>query len=105
MKTQIKTAGLIGISVAALLAAGTALADVSMDDAAKLQESGEIKSYDALNQIALKEHPGATITDTELEDSHGKYVYELELRDETGQEWDMDIDAASGEVLQNQQDD
>lgn len=105
MKTQIKTAGLISIGVAAMLSAATALADVRMDEAAKLQESGEIKSFEALNQVALKEHPGATITDTELEDSHGKYVYELELRDETGQEWDMDIDAASGDVLKNQQDD
>ncbi len=53
----------------------------------------------------MKEHPDATITDTELEDAYGKYVYQAELRDKDGQEWDVDVDATSGEVLQNQKDD
>jgi uncharacterized membrane protein YkoI len=85
--------------------AGQAFADVRIDEAVKLQQSGTIKSFDALNEVAVKQFPGATITDTELEDAYGKYVYQVELRDAKGQEWDVDIDAASGEVLRSQQDD
>ncbi len=99
-------AGAILVATAVLgLAATTAVADVRIDEAMKLQESGTIKSFEALNQVVMKEHPEATITDTELEDSYGKYVYQVELRDKAGQEWDVDLDATSGEVLQNQQDD
>ena len=76
-----------------------------IDEAMKLQESGKIKSFDALNEVVMKEHPGANITDTELEDAYGKYVYQVELRGKDDQEWDVDVDATSGEVLQNQKDD
>ena len=98
--------GAILVATAILgLAATTSFADVRIDEAMKLQESGKIKAFDALNEVVMKEHPGASITDTELEDSYGKYVYQLELRDKDGQEWDVDVDATSGEVLQNQKDD
>jgi uncharacterized membrane protein YkoI len=82
-----------------------AFADVRIDEAMQLQQDGKIKPFAALNEIALKEYPGATITDTELEDAYGKYVYQVELRDAAGKEWDVDIDASTGAVLQSQQDD
>jgi uncharacterized membrane protein YkoI len=87
------------------LATSMALADVRIDEAVKLQQDGTIKPFEALNEIALKEHPGAAITDTELEDASGKYVYQVELRDTQGKEWDVDIDATTGTVLKSQQDD
>ena len=86
------------------LATSMALADVRIDEAVKLQQDGTIKPFEALNEIALQEHPGATITDTELEDAYGKYVYQVELRDTQGKEWDVDIDATTGTVLKSQQD-
>ncbi|CAA0123664.1 Uncharacterised protein [Halioglobus japonicus] len=85
--------------------ASIAIADVRVDEAVKLQQDGKIKPFETLNEIALKAHPGATITDTELEDKYGKYVYEVELHDADGQEWDVEIDATSGEILQTKQDD
>ena len=85
--------------------ASQAFADVRIDEAVKLQQAGTIKSFDVLNEAALKQHPGATIIDTELEDSYGKYVYEVELRDAQGKEWDVDVDATTGEVLRSHQDD
>lgn len=84
--------------------AGIALADVRVDEAARLQSDGTIKPFETLNEIAIKAHPGATITDTELEDKYGKYIYEVELHDADGQEWDVDIDATTGEILKTEQD-
>ena len=98
VKLAVTTAVLSGV-------ASLAFADVRIDEAVKLQQAGTIKPFDALNEIAVKQHPGATITDTELEDAYGKYVYQVELRDSKGQEWDVEIDATSGEVLRSQQDD
>ena len=61
-----------------------------------------------LNQAALAQHPGTTaasITDTELEQTAtGAYVYQVELRDSKGIEWDVDLDAKTGKVLSNKQD-
>jgi uncharacterized membrane protein YkoI len=85
--------------------ASLAFADVRVDEAVQLMQDGKIKAFTELNAIAMKQFPGATITDTELEDAYGKFVYQVELRDATGKEWDVDIDATTGEVLKSQQDD
>tara|TARA_R110002124_G_scaffold91483_3_gene232794 strand:- start:3489 stop:3788 length:300 start_codon:yes stop_codon:yes gene_type:complete len=84
--------------------ANLALADVRVDEAARLQQEGKIKPFVELNELAIKQHPGASITDTELEEHYGKYVYEVELHDTDGQEWNVDLDATTGELLQDKQD-
>lgn len=86
------------------LAAGVAQADVRPDKIPDLLQSKHIKPFEQLNQIAIQQHPGATITDTELDKKLGKLVYEVELRDSKNIEWDVKIDAATGEVLENKQD-
>ncbi len=92
----------------AALLSSTALVqakDVSLDEAIKLREAGSIQAFDKLNALALAQHPGAQVQDTELENQMGRYVYQIELRDAQGLEWDMELDAATGEILKNQQDD
>ena len=86
------------------LAAGVAQADVRPDKIPDVLQSKQIQPFDQLNQIAIQQHPGATITDTELDKKLGKLVYEVELRDSKNIEWDVKIDAATGEVLENKQD-
>ncbi|MNC82512.1 Peptidase propeptide and YPEB domain protein [compost metagenome] len=53
----------------------------------------------------LKLHPGATITDSDLDNHFNSYEYEVELRDANNVEWDVDVNAATGEVLKNKKDD
>ncbi|MNG37002.1 Peptidase propeptide and YPEB domain protein [compost metagenome] len=53
----------------------------------------------------LKLHPGATITDSDLDNHFNGYEYEVELRDAQNVEWDVDLNAATGEVLKNKKDD
>ncbi|MBU2014530.1 MAG: PepSY domain-containing protein, partial [Gammaproteobacteria bacterium] len=36
---------------------------------------------------------------------YGRYVYQLELRDDKGVQWDVELDAKTGEVLKDHQDD
>ncbi|HLS98128.1 MAG: PepSY domain-containing protein [Porticoccaceae bacterium] len=78
--------------------------DLGPDKAIELVEQGTIKHFRDLNKIASDLHPGATIVDTELEDEYGKFVYKLELRDSANTEWEVAIDAQSGAVLKNRQD-
>jgi uncharacterized membrane protein YkoI len=79
--------------------------DLGPDEALKLRDAGTIQSFEKLNEIAIKAHPGATVTDTELEDEYGRYIYQVELRDTKNVEWDVALDAKTGEILKNHQDD
>ena len=87
-----------------LLTAGiTQARELGPDEALRLRDAGTIQSFEKLNALAIAKHPGATIEDTELEQNGGRYIYEVELRDPKFVEWDMKLDAVSGEVLQDQQ--
>ena len=87
------------------LTAGLAQADVPVDQIPQLVKDGKIKPLEELNHIVLKLHPGATITDSDLDNHFNSYEYEVELRDASNVEWDVDVNAATGEVLKNKKDD
>ncbi len=78
--------------------------DLGPDKAVELVEQGTIKHFRELNGLALALHPEAEVVETELENQYGKYIYKLELRDANKVEWDVHLDAQSGEVLKNRQD-
>ncbi|EJL02886.1 MULTISPECIES: PepSY domain-containing protein [Pseudomonas] len=98
---------LTALFIATLMVIGTGAAharDLNEDEARKLQDAGTILSYEKLNAAALAEHPGATLTDTELDEEYGKYIYQVDLRDTQGIDWDVEVDAVTGKVLKNHQD-
>jgi uncharacterized membrane protein YkoI len=78
--------------------------DVRLDEANRLRQKGKIQSFDSLNEKVLTTRAGE-ITDTELKQEHGRYVYKVAVRDAQGAEWDLELDASNGEVLQNRQHD
>ncbi|MBM7334979.1 MAG: PepSY domain-containing protein [Alcanivorax sp.] len=79
--------------------------DVRPDQVVKLVNDGTIQSFDKLNQAALANHPDAKIEETELEDEYGRYIYQVELRDAQGQQWDVELDATNAEILREERDD
>jgi uncharacterized membrane protein YkoI len=97
--TALFTASIIGMTASIAHAR-----DLGPDEALRLRDAGTIVSFEKLNATALTKHPGATITDTELEEEYGKYIYQVELRDPQGIEWDLELDAASGQILKDHQD-
>jgi uncharacterized membrane protein YkoI len=99
---------LIALFAAAALsvAAGIAQArDLGPDEALQLRDAGTVQSFEKLNAAALAQHPGGKIEETELEEEYGRYVYQLEVRDAQGVQWDLELDAGNGQILKNQQDD
>ncbi|WP_236177323.1 MULTISPECIES: PepSY domain-containing protein [Pseudomonas] len=97
--TALTLASLIGLTASTVHAR-----DLGPDEALRLRDAGTIVSFEKLNATALARHPGSTITDTELEEQYGKYIYQIELRDPQGLEWDLELDAVSGQVLTDHQD-
>jgi uncharacterized membrane protein YkoI len=103
-----KTLTALFAAAALTVTAGLAQADVRPDLIPGLLKAGTIMDLEKLNQAALAQHPGtmaANITDTELDQTAtGAYVYQVEIRDAKGVEWDVDLDAKTGQVLSNKQD-
>ena len=97
--TVLFTASIIGMTASIAHAR-----DLGPDEALRLRDAGTIVSFEKLNATALTKHPGATITETELEEEYGKYIYQVEMRDPQGIEWDLELDAVSGQVLKDHQD-
>lgn len=98
--TQLFTIGVVSLSSSLAMAR-----DLGPDEALRLRDAGTIKSFEQLNAAAVAKHPGSSVTETELEQEHGRYVYQVDLLDTQGLRWELRLDASSGEVLQDRQDD
>lgn len=92
------------LAAVAGLPAAPVLADLDYAEAEQLRADGTVLPTEKVAGIATATRPGI-VADLELERVLGRYVYEVEVRDSDGQEWNLDIDARSGEVLQTERDD
>ena len=92
--------------LAALLAATPALAgrDLDQDEALRLRREGVIQPLDALIQPLLERYPGARLLEAELEEEHGRFIYELELLTRQGVVREIELDAGTGTLLKDKED-
>ena len=67
-------------------------------------KSGRVLPLDKLMDAALLEHEGGHIKDGKVEESRGGYIYQVEVTDRKGQDWDMAIDATTGALLKDEKD-
>lgn len=100
-----KTLTALFAATALTLTAGLAQADVRPDHIEGLLKSGAVMPFDKLNTTALSKHAGATINDTELDHNNsGVLVYEVELTDTAGKQFEVKLDAKTGAVLEDKLD-
>jgi uncharacterized membrane protein YkoI len=100
-----KLAALFTLATLAATAGIAQARDLGPDEALKLRDAGTIQSFEKLNAAALAKHAGGTINETELEEEYGRYIYQVELRDVQGVQWDLELDATNGQILKDHQDD
>ena len=79
--------------------------DLSQDQALKLRKEGKVLSSQTFIERALERHPKARLLELELEEKHGRYVYEVELLTVQGQVRELKFDASSGGLLGDEEDD
>ena len=91
------------LSMAAAGWSGHAPADGDQVEARRLREAGQILPLEAIVERAKAAHPGKLL-DSELDREDGRYVYELELLDEQGVVWELTYDAATGALLEREED-
>ena len=79
--------------------------ELSQDEALRLRQAGLILPLEQLMQVAMQRYPGAVLLEVELEDEDGVLVYEVELVTKDGIVRELELDAASAELLKDEVED
>lgn len=88
-----------------LLPASLVAKDLTHDDALRLRQQGLIMPINELLHIALQRYPQASVLELELEKKHGLFIYEIEILTQTGQVRELKLNAATGDILEDEVDD
>jgi uncharacterized membrane protein YkoI len=79
--------------------------DLDQDEALKLRQQGIILSLEQLLETALGRYPGARLLEAELEQDDDRYQYEVELLTPQGVVREIKLDASTGALLKDEEDD
>jgi len=88
--------------VLAVLASPPAVADSEQDRARAAVQAGKVLPLKVLLERLEREHPGQVL-EVELEQDHGRWIYEVKLLQPGGRLVKLELDAASGAVLQRKE--
>lgn len=69
--------------------------------ARKLQKAGEILTLEEIHAKALEAKPGRVI-ETDFEVKGTRYTYEVDILDDQGVFWEVEINAKTGELVRAQ---
>ena len=78
--------------------------DLDQDEALRLRQQGVILPLEQVVKQALEHYPGSKLLEAELEEKHDVYIYEVELLTTEGVVRELDLDAATGELLKDKED-
>ncbi|WP_315869863.1 PepSY domain-containing protein [Pseudomonas sp. JV245A] len=79
--------------------------DLDQDEALRLRQQGVILPLEQLLKQAMDRYPGAKLLEAELEEKHDVYIYEVELLTVDGVVRELDLEAATGRLLKDEEDD
>ena len=92
-------------ALALVMCCSTAMArDLGPDEALDLRKQGVILPLEQVLQQAMDRYPGAKLLEVELEEKHDVYIYEVELLTTEGVVRELDLDAATGQLLNDKED-
>ncbi len=96
---------LITVAVSLCLLMSQSLkADSDSERARLLQQQGTILPLEQVVTAAMAIKSGQ-ILETELEEDDGRFIYELEILDEVGQVWELELDATTAELIELENED
>ncbi len=88
-----------------LLTCSVSARDLSQDEALRLREQGRIIPLEQLLSMVEQRHPKASLLEVELEEDDDIYIYEVELATRAGVVRELEIDASTGTMLKDEEDD
>lgn len=87
------------------LTLGVSARDLSQDEALRLREQGRIIPLEKLLELVAQRHPQSSLLEVELEEDDDIYIYEVELATRDGVVRELEIDAHTGKILKDEEDD
>jgi len=87
------------------LNSGAGADDLDQDLARALREQGHILPLEQILTSLYQRYPGASLLEVDLEREDGIYVYEVELLTREGRVRELELDASSGQILSDEEDD
>lgn len=94
------------ILVALVLVTGAAMAaEVSRETARELRNAGVILALESILDKVRERYPEARLLEAELEKDDGIYIYELEILTREGRVRELEVDAASARILDDEEED
>ncbi len=90
------------MAVCVALLTGAAQAKDDHLEARRLVENGTIMPLEKILEQVRLHRPGR-ILEVELEREEQKYIYEIDLLDDAGQVWELEVDAKNGDLLKSEQ--
>lgn len=96
-----------GFVAAALCVAGLAgnAEDLNQDEVLELRNSGVVAPFQNIVQSVAQRYPDMQILEVELEAEDGHYLYEIEILVGDGRVRELEIDAVSGTLLEDELED
>ncbi|WP_339528282.1 PepSY domain-containing protein [Pseudomonas mucidolens] len=104
MKVNLRTSSRLALVLLAFCSM-VAARDLNQDEALALRQQGVILALEQLLQQAMSRHPGSRLLEAELETKHGRYEYEVELVTTEGVVREIKLDATTGALLKDEEDD
>ncbi|MGC6373469.1 PepSY domain-containing protein [Pseudomonas sp. K2I15] len=107
MKVNLRTSVQVALVLLAFCSS-LAARDLGQDEALRLRQKGVIAPLEHLLGPALERYPGAKLLDAELEehkDRPVRYIYEIELLTVEGVVREIELDANTGQLLKDKEDD
>lgn len=105
MNWTLRTVGSRAALALLLFCSLAAARDLDQDEALRLRQQGVILPLEQLLKQAMDRYPGAKLLEAELEEKHDVYIYEVELLTVDGVVRELDLDAATGRLLKDEEDD
>lgn len=96
---------IVAVLLVTLFSGGVLARSVDQDTALRLRREGDILPFQDLLNKALERYPGATLLEAELEESHGLFIYEVEIITVEGIVREINLNASDGSILKDKVDD
>ena len=79
--------------------------EINQDEVLELRRSGLVAPFQQILQAVTLRYPDLQVLEVELEAENGKYLYEIDILLGDGSVREVEIDAASGTILDDEPED
>lgn len=79
--------------------------DIGHNEVLELRRKGELLPFEQIIANVFERYPDAQIIEVELEENAGIYVYEIEILTHNNQIRELELNARSGEIIEDELED